>query len=679
MSPATLLSPRDVAFARAVREDGLLERLQARPRPVPPLASRPPRPSRGECSPGPPPGGPQERRRNVPAINRFPDASVDPTFFNELFHKRVPPAQSAAAHHPPPGAWTRWSAEDLFAAARDSSAEAMSRRLAEAASRVEAREKRRLSPLAQVQGFGSRRCGDDDGAITYFNPSNPGAAPDYSAWKDWKEGCAAAVWKGCWASDDTPTSNAPTQIDVWTGAEWTGNNGGTNTNTTCTPWRSALSAIGYDTEWYTQMDEWRDALPRAKECVHSHGWSSYSVCQWPCIPDFCTPNDCPADTACGPVPAGQCDHDWQCPSTTLTNPTAESYSYMTNYQATFSSPDVNTRLSQSDFTYSAWINPARTTAGGRLEIFGGTDKGFYLIADENSFYCQGDANVYGIHVGYSGAFSTPCPIPTGGDSYKFFHVAVTKSGTTYKFYVNGELHETETGTDSAGQTDQLASMSIGKGVSKMRGVAILDRALSDAEVRCLAFMPGSSYIDSHLSDNKVAFALMESEADQAGEYTMATQYSTPTYHQMTSDDLSPGLLSSLSAFDASQCRAVGDVVSPVWTCPTSPPDCVFSSNLADGVVGSAEHDDKFVGGNSGYVKGGRYNAQGTEWSLKDSGNLEIGFWTKLVVGCAAAATATTSRARLCAHPPPAVLPAAPAGASMPGRTTSTCTSTRSCS
>ena len=444
MSPATLLSPRDVAFARAVREDGLLERLQARPRPVPPLASRPPRPSRGECSPGPPPGGPQERRRNVPAINRFPDASVDPTFFNELFHKRVPPAQSAAAHHPPPGAWTRWSVEDLFAAARDSSAEAMSRRLAEAASRADAREKRRLSPLAEEQGFGSRRCGDDDGAITYFNPSNSGAAPDYTAWKIWKEGCAAAVWKGCWASDDTPTSNEPTQIDVWTGAEWTGNNGGTNTNTTCTPWRSALSAIGYDTEWYTQMDEWRDALPRAKECVHSHGWSSYSVCQWPCIPDFCTPNDCPADTPCGPVPAGQCDHDWQCPS-------------------------------------------------------------------------------------------------TGGD----------------------------------------------------------------------------------------------------------------------------------------------------WTCPTSPPDCVysaengggyvFSSNLAVGVVGSAEHDDKFVGGNSGYVKGGSYNAQGTEWSLENFGNLEIGFWTKLVVGCAAAATTTTSRARSCAHPPPAVPPPAPAGASMRGRTTSTCTSTRSCS
>ena len=369
---------------------------------------------------------------------------MDPTFFNELFHKRVPPAQSAAAHHPPPGAWTRWSAEDLFAAARDSSAEAMSRRLAEAASRVEAREKRRLSPLAEEQGFGSRRCGDDAGAITYFNPSNPGAAPDYTAWKDWKEGCAAAVWKGCWASDDTPTSNEPTQIDVWTGAEWTGNNGGTNTNTTCTPWRSALSAIGYETEFYTQMDEWRDALPRAKECVHSHGWSSYSVCQWPCIPDFCTPNDCPADNPCGPAPAGQCDHDWQCPS-------------------------------------------------------------------------------------------------AGGD----------------------------------------------------------------------------------------------------------------------------------------------------WTCPTSPPDCVysaetgggyvFSSNLADGVVGSAEHDDKFVGGNSGYVKGGSYNAQGTDWSLENFGNLEIGFWTKLVVGCAAAATATTSRARSSAHRPPAVPPAAPAGASMPGRTTSTCTSTRSCS
>ena len=221
-------------------------------------------------------------------------------------------------------------------------------------------------------------------------------------------------------------------------------------------------------------------------------------------------------------------------------------------------------------------------------------------------------------------------------------------------------------------------MSIGAGVSGIRGVAILDRALSEAEVRCLAFMPGSSYIDSHLSDNKVAFALMESEADQAGEYTAGT----PTYHQMTSDDLSPGLLSSLSAFDASQCRAP---VSPVWTCPTSPPDCVysaesgggyvFSSNLADGMVGSAEHDDKVVGGKSGYVKGGSYNAQGTEWSLKDSGNLEIGFSTKLVVGCAAAATASTSRARSCAHPPPA----APAGASMPGRTPSTCTNTRSCS
>ena len=65
------------------------------------------------------------------------------------------------------------------------------------------------------------------------------------------------------------------------------------------------------------------------------------------------------------------------------------------------------------------------------------------------------------------------------------YVAVTKSGTTYTFYVNGEFHETvygkyvngefhetETGTDSAGQTDQLASMSIGKGVSGMRGVAI---------------------------------------------------------------------------------------------------------------------------------------------------------------------------------------------------------------
>ena len=111
-------------------------------------------------------------------------------------------------------------------------------------------------------GFGSRRCGDDAGAITYFNPSNPGAAPDYTAWKIWKEGCAAAVWKGCWASDDTPTSNAPTQIDVWTGAEWTGNNGGTNTNTTCTPWRSALSAIGYDTEWYTHCREPRSACSR---------------------------------------------------------------------------------------------------------------------------------------------------------------------------------------------------------------------------------------------------------------------------------------------------------------------------------------------------------------------------------------------------------------------------------
>ena len=264
-----------------------------------------------------------------------------------------------------------------------------------------------------------------------------------------------------------------------------------------------------------------------------------------------------------------------------------------------------------------------------------------------------------------------------------------RSNGVYGKYVNGEFHETETGTDSAGQTDQLASMSIGNGLSGMRGVAILDRALSEAEVRCLAFMPGSSYIDSHLSENKVAFALMESEADQAGEYTMATQYSTPTYHQMTSDDLSPGLLSSLSAFDASQCRAVGDVVSPVWTCPTSPPDCVysaetgggyvFSSNLANGVVGSAERDDATVGGNSGNVKGGSYNAQGTDWSLKDFGNLEIGFWTKLVVGCAAAATATTSRARSCSHPPPAAPPAAPAGASMPGRTTSTCTSTRSCS
>ena len=130
-------------------------------------------------------------------------------------------------------------------------------------------------------------------------------------------------------------------------------------------------------------------------------------------------------------------------------------------------------------------------------------------------------------------------------------------------------------------------------------------------------------------------------------------------------------------------------VSDEWTCPTSPPDCVysaetgggyvFSSNLADGVVGSAERDDATVGGNSGNVKGGSYNAQGTDWSLKNFGNLEIGFWTKLVVGCAAAATATTSRARSCAHPPPAVPPAAPAGASMPGRTTSTCTSTRSCS
>ena len=69
---------------------------------------------------------------------------------------------------------------------------------------------------------------------------------------------------------------------------------------------------------------------------------------------------------------------------------------------------------------------------------------------------------------------------------------------------------------------------------------------------------------------------------------------------------------------------------------------VCSIACADGVVGSAEHDDKYVGGNSGYVKGGSYNAQGTDWSLKDSGNLEIGFWTKLVVGCAAAATATSN-------------------------------------
>ena len=115
----------------------------------------------------------------------------------------------------------------------------------------------------------------------------------------------------------------------------------------------------------------------------------------------------------------------------------------------------------------------------------------------------------------------------------------------------------------------------------MRGVAILDRALSEAEVRCLAFMPGSSYIDSHLSENKVAFALMESEADQAGEYTMATQYSTPTYHQMTSDDLSPGLLSSLSAFDASQCGATGDVVSSV---AFSPDGTVVASGSDSGVI-----------------------------------------------------------------------------------------------
>ena len=86
---------------------------------------------------------------------------------------------------------------------------------------------------------------------------------------------------------------------------------------------------------------------------------------------------------------------------------------MTNYQATFSSPDVNTRCSRSSAISRLGVDQPRVDATGGRAIFGGTGKGFYLIAGS---YCEGVANVYGIHVGFSGAFSTPCPIPTGGDS-----------------------------------------------------------------------------------------------------------------------------------------------------------------------------------------------------------------------------------------------------------------------
>lgn len=136
-------------------------------------------------------------------------------------------------------------------------------------------------------------------------------------------------------------------------------------------------------------------------------------------------------------------------------------------------------LNKDRFSVEAWVYDEASTSGMHGIMRLGTNDRFYLQAIKDS-----SSNIIYMGLNGSGSISTGFELPQN----EWVHLAVTRNGTTWKFYANGQLYSQ--GTTGATTTIDSGGLWIGRSYNgdnlywdgRIDQVKIWDYTLSDSEV-----------------------------------------------------------------------------------------------------------------------------------------------------------------------------------------------------
>lgn len=138
-------------------------------------------------------------------------------------------------------------------------------------------------------------------------------------------------------------------------------------------------------------------------------------------------------------------------STALTpyHPGGYSVLYDGNSDSLSISSDASLDFGTGDFTMEAWVHPTETS--NSYPSFMSSVTGWSSGASGHRFDNTGYSGKFGFYVNGFGGRSSGNPFMHSTNTFthnKWYHYAITRSGTTFKMYINGVLEDTQTDSGS---------------------------------------------------------------------------------------------------------------------------------------------------------------------------------------------------------------------------------------